>query len=101
MKRTPLKRKTPLKRGSRLNQVSDRQRERKKAYKIVREDYLFHNLRCERCIKSFASDIHHKKGRIGDNLFDHTTFMAVCRPCHAYIEAHPAEAKAKGWMRPR
>lgn len=40
-----------------------------------------------------ATDIHHKAGRVGDNLLNLSTWIAVCRSCHQWIEEHPAEAK--------
>ena len=40
-----------------------------------------------------ASDVHHKAGRVGDNYLKMSTWLAVCRNCHQWIETHPEEAK--------
>lgn len=45
----------------------------------------------------YSTDIHHKQGRVGDNLLDETEWLAVCRGCHEWIEAHPQEAKDRGF----
>lgn len=42
-----------------------------------------------------ATDVHHKAGR-GENLLKISTWIAVCRSCHTYIETNPAEAKEMG-----
>jgi hypothetical protein len=46
-----------------------------------------------------TEDVHHSKGREGLLLFDVRNFMPVCRSCHQWIHAHPAEAKARGWLK--
>lgn len=45
---------------------------------------------------TYATDIHHKAGR-GEYMLDQSTYMAVCRNCHQWIELHPIEAKQKGF----
>ena len=42
-----------------------------------------------------STDVHHKAGR-GENHNVMSTWIAVCRPCHTWIENHPAEAKELG-----
>jgi hypothetical protein len=46
--------------------------------------------------KGSSTDVHHKAGRVGDNYLNMTTWLAVCRDCHTYIETHPEEAKELG-----
>jgi len=48
-----------------------------------------------------ATDIHHKKGRIGVNYLDTTNFLAVCRACHNLIETHVEMAKEAGFSKNR
>ena len=43
-----------------------------------------------------ASDVHHKAGRVGDNYLKISTWLAVCRTCHTWIENNPEEAKELG-----
>ena len=68
----------------------------KNEYKKARREYLEENPYCQRCGK-MATDIHHKKGRMGELLIDKTFFMSACRPCHIFIEEHPAISYEKGW----
>lgn len=44
-----------------------------------------------------STDIHHKAGRVGKNLYDPENFLAVCRNCHNYIEMNPLWAKETGY----
>jgi hypothetical protein len=60
--------------------------------KFLIEWYLCDVVTCE----NHSTEIHHKKGR-GKYLLDETTWMAVCRVCHAQIENNPEWAKAKGY----
>jgi hypothetical protein len=80
------------------NKVSDHQKEALKIYKVLRTNFLKINSTCKARISSTcsgkATDVHHKKGR--SFLNDVTTFLAVCRDCHIFIESHPLEAKEKG-----
>jgi hypothetical protein len=36
-----------------------------------------------------AQGVNHKKGRIGKNLMDKSTWEPSCNPCNVYIEDHP------------
>lgn len=47
-----------------------------------------------------ATDVHHKAGR-GDNHLKMSTWLAVCRNCHQWIELHPNEAKELGYSESR
>lgn len=97
MKRTPLKRKTPLKRGGRLRPVSKKRAKQNKEYFIYRNLYLNNHPTCERC-GSKASQIHHKRGRFQDRLNEMEFFMSVCHSCHEWIHRNPLEAYAKGYL---
>lgn len=44
-----------------------------------------------------STDVHHKAGRTGELYLDNEFWMAVCRPCHMWIETHPKEAREKGF----
>jgi len=79
-----------------IRKVSKKQSASLREYKKVREVYLIANPNCERCGNE-ATDIHHKKGRIGNDLINDNYFMAVCRPCHTWIENNPKEAKQIGY----
>lgn len=44
-----------------------------------------------------ATQVHHKKGRIGKNLTDVRFFLGVSAEGHKWIEEHPEEAKKLGY----
>ena len=67
-----------------------------KIYNSLRAEFLSKYPRCEWC-KMPATEIHHKKGRMGEMLNETKYFMSVCRTCHLWIEDHPREAKEKGF----
>lgn len=65
-------------------------------------EYLADHPRCECVInghkcRKFSDQIHHKRGR-GKDLCNKEFFMAVCGPCHNYIERHRAWAKWSGYL---
>lgn len=47
-----------------------------------------------------ATDVHHKAGR-GEYHNVMSTWLAVCRSCHDWIETHPTEAKELGYSETR
>lgn len=88
------------KKPPKLNLVSTKQAARLKEYMKLRNQFLEINDRCERC-GGDATEVHHAAGRVGDNLIDTDNFVAVCRPCHQWIETHPTESKEQGYSRNR
>lgn len=84
---------------TKISPISQKEKERKKLYKILRKDYLKEHPKCEICGNE-AGEIHHKSGRIGENLFNH--FMAICRNCHVKIHDQMSheEAVEKGYILP-
>lgn len=81
--------------------------------KRTREERLYSGKRiiflAEHCIceahlsgcTTFATEVHHKKGRTGDLLLDETEWLAACHNCHVWIELHPLEAKELGFSKSR
>ena len=65
-------------------------------YKKLRDKFIIENPNCERCGNE-ATDVHHKKGRIGNDLLDVSNFLSVCRTCHHWIENNVSEAKKLGY----
>jgi hypothetical protein len=47
--------------------------------------------------KKPATEVHHKKGRIGKLLLDTRFWLGVTRKGHKWIEEHPEEAKKLGY----
>lgn len=89
-KAKPKKKRTPIKKRS--------VKMKKETFKYLkqREVFLENNPACGVC-GGIASDVHHKKGRIGKDLLDETNWLPVCRPCHRWIEEHPEPAKEMGY----
>lgn len=75
-----------------------RSRENRK-YSTLRKQFLSDNPECmaelEECT-GVATEVHHSRGRIGENLLNVGTWKAVCRTCHRAIEERPAMAKELG-----
>lgn len=125
MKRTPLKRKTPMKRSQKplkrtplkKQSQSKSSKEKRASYSKAKKEYMeFDRLNgfkhcCEKCKKNVGIenlDLHHKAGRTGSsinqygemerNLTNKATFMAVCRTCHNWIHENPKESREMGWL---
>lgn len=56
---------------------------------------------CERCCERLATDIHHKKGRLGALLTDLNHFAALCTQCHYWVEHNRTAAIQEGWLESR
>lgn len=111
MKRSPLKRKTPLKpgkplqrkttlkRGGKLKPRSRKRQQQYDSYLPKRQAYLREHPICEipGCC-SPSSDIHHVAKRNGDRLLDEPRWLAVCRECHGHIETHRDWAYQEGFL---
>ena len=117
MKRSPLRRRTPLHRGGRLarrtplRSVSPKrakvQRQRRT---MVREELARREL-CEAGVTirfgghrslcaGLAVDLHEPLTRArGGSILDPANTVAVCRSCHDWIHAHPAAAASIGLLR--
>lgn len=84
-------------------QLPRRSRKRAAAERIyakLRRDFLERNPWCSRC-GGESEQVHHRRGRVGGDLLDVSTWLAVCASCHSYITAHPREAMERGWSLPR
>lgn len=91
LQRTPIK---PSK--SKIKPVSDTQKQRTNKYLQKRKEWLKQYPKCqvEGCTR-LATQIHHKSGRIGNNLYKN--FLSVCTEHHHMIEENPAWAKEQGY----
>ncbi len=72
-------------------------------YSKRRAAYLVIHPHCEAKIPgctATATDIHHKAGR-GENHLKISTWLAVCRNCHRWIEENPDAAKELGFSESR
>jgi len=74
------------------------------SYSLVRKAFLLKNVKCQADLpgcSTAATEIHHKKGRIGNLLIDSKFFLGVCRNCHDIIENQPNLAKELGFSESR
>lgn len=87
----------PRAKSKRIKPVSDKQAERLKEYRIIRDKFIQDNPTCmyPECSKQ-ATDLHHAKGRVGNLLTDIKWFKSLCREHHIFIEENPTLAKEMG-----
>ena len=71
-------------------------KERRFQYQWLRDEYFKRNPVCEKCGSKNHLDLHHKRGRDGDNLY--RDFMTVCRDCHEWIHNNVLESYQMGWL---
>ena len=79
-----------------IRKLSTKRQKQYREYLKLRRGHLKNNPECY-CCGFQATEIHHRKGRVGELLTDTTTFISLCRSCHHWIESHPLEAKEKGY----
>jgi len=93
---------TPMKRGKRLNPRSEKLTEAMAEYLPRKAFFLGRHRECQVKVrgvcKRWSVDVHHKAGRTGAALLDETTWAAVCRACHDYLETHRDWARERGWI---
>ncbi len=97
-RKTPLRSKTPLKRGGRLRGASPKRAKQYREYDKVKGAYLALHPQCERCKNKKSTDIHHKAGRVGQWLCKYEYFAALCRECHDWVHANGRDARKLGWI---
>lgn len=101
MKRSPLKRSTkPMrKRGAKTEARyagTDGKGEGRRAF-VAR--ILSERATCQACDGQPATDVHEKLRRsAGGSITDDANVLALCRPCHEWVHANPADAIAKGLL---
>lgn len=117
MNRTPLTRKTPLKRGSSelktktfLRQKVPLRKRSEKMSEIYRtqriplviemlEESPWCSARLKHCTRR-ATDVHEVKSRArGGSITDKDNCITLCRHCHTFITEHPRWAKEHGWSK--
>lgn len=83
-----------------MTRYSLKRQKKNKEYAKLRIAYLEANPQCQAKIsedcQARSGEIHHKRGRVGNNLIDVSNFVAVCRDCHNKLERNPRWAKSLG-----
>jgi len=72
-----------------------------KLYSLKRKVFLQNHPMCQAHIQGVctnnSSEVHHKKGRVGDDLLDETNWLALCHNCHEYVERERTWALEMGY----
>jgi hypothetical protein len=81
-----------------ISPISEKRLAEMEVYRKNRDVYMASHPKCEvgGCNKK-SKDLHHKRGRVGDDYTNPANFMAVCRKCHIVIENNPQWAKDNGY----
>lgn len=82
---------------NRIPSISKARHARLREYATLRKRFLHDRPRCERCGKK-ATDIHHKRGRVGRLLCMTEYWASTCRGCHQWIGENPNEARELGLL---
>lgn len=89
----------PKPRRKRIARFSKKRAKQERSYTVLRKEFLEAHPECEAKLKMCrgeATDVHHMAGRVGENLLDTDSWIALCRPCHLWLESHPVAAKQLG-----
>jgi hypothetical protein len=89
--------KEPKEKVTTIRKVSKRRAEENAEYHHKRKDFLEKNPKCAVFPNLTATQIHHKKGRIGSLLTDERYFLPVSDEGHKAIEANPEWAYKVGF----
>ena len=90
--------------SSEIPRVSAKRAKKDAEYAKLRQRYLTENPLCmvnvNGCMHN-ATDIHHKFAGSNRDAFYlvQSTWLAVCRNCHDWIHANPANARTMGWLK--
>ena len=86
-----------------IKSKSTKMQKTERAYSVLRRAFLDQHPVCKASLHKCtvtATDIHHKKGR-GKYHLDTTTWLAVCRNCHTWIEENTHAAEQFGYTESR
>jgi len=92
--------KPPIKAREPIKKVSDKQAKINRLYTDMRVQYLKMIHHCQVSSDDcthIATQVHHRSGRIGNNMLDTTKWLSVCYSCHEKIERNPSWAYEKGY----
>jgi hypothetical protein len=87
-----------------IPQVSSKRKKKDQEYLKLREKHLLVNNLCQVKVNGCshnATDIHHTYAGANRDAFYlvQSTWKAVCRNCHDWIHANPADARIMGWLK--
>ena len=86
------------KRQKRIRRVSVKKAADLKEYANMRAIYLANCDTCDVCHSERPTEVHHKRGRVGDLLTDRRHWLAVGQKCHRWIHENIEEARTLGYI---
>ncbi len=94
---------TTIKAKAHIARISEKQKARNARYYPLRDAHLLENPNCEFClgldnVYRNATEVHHRDGRDGENMFNVESFVSSCRKHRLWPHENPAEAALHGWM---
>lgn len=103
MKRSPLKRYTPLRSSGRSRQPHSVPKKRRSWPEDVKAAvWRRSNGKCEAgaslLCRGVGSQLHHRQMRSAGGGETEANALNVCSICHRYIHDHPQESYAAGWL---
>ena len=102
MKRTPLRRRTPLRSSGQLRSTPLRARRKAEpeldAAKVIRRGIS--GGMCERC-GNYGDHFHHVWMRSQGGLHEWWNLRHLCFRCHGWVHPNPNESLADGWLMTR
>jgi len=89
---------------SEIPRVSSKRKKKDQEYLKLRERYLTENPLCMIKVNGCANgatDVHHTYAGSNREAFYlvQSTWLAVCRNCHDWIHANPADARTMKWLK--
>ena len=82
-----------------VNRISIKRAKQTADYLRIRHQWLKVHDVCEAPMcQGKATEIHHKRGRIGELLCDTRHWVALCSHCHRWIHEHPKAARDAGLL---
>jgi len=86
---------------TKIKKVSDKKKAQDLVYSAKRLKFLKENPVCSLYKDKPATTIHHKKGRLGSNYLDESTWVGLSFEAHVYVEMNPEWAKENGFSESR
>ena len=86
-----------------INLKSTKMQKTERAYSVLRKAFLVQHPVCKASLHVCtvkSTDVHHMKGR-GKYHLDTTTWVALCRSCHMWIEENPDVSEELGYTQSR
>jgi len=70
----------------------------RRLYNKMAREYLLQNPQCAVFKNKPASEVHHRRGRLGTLLIDQRFWLAVSKEGHYLIHHHPVEAQKRKFI---